>query len=260
MANLTVKAEWVGGIYRIELTDPVVGGEDGISNLQAKQLAARTEFLKGNMEKMQGTVDSYSNDTQEGIVADLQFALDLAGLAGREIARTNRVRFQEIETTIINRGIKSGVAITKSDTATRNISVSDGSVFMRGRLFPVLGQTNTASVAGNTTAVPGTVILYMFLTDAGAIDVAATTLNGQMPEGAIELARATIPAGNTEENDPYLERVSIVDSAPVADQGARPVVRAVRTWIEDRLLAAQGAASTTSGGRASVPGSNVPES
>ncbi|MDR2891585.1 MAG: hypothetical protein LBV80_00640 [Deltaproteobacteria bacterium] len=213
MANLKEIAEWVEGIYRIEETDPVVGGEDGIDNIQAKQLGSRTLFLKKHLDSLKEILDSYSAESQEAFFAGMQFALDQAGLAGRELTRTNRVRFQEIETTIVNRGIKSGVAITKSDSATRNISVSDGAVFMRGRLYPVLGQTNTASVASNTTAEAGTVILYMFLTAAGAIDVAATTLNGTLPEGAIELARATVPAGNTEENDPYLSKVSIVDSA-----------------------------------------------
>lgn len=60
-------------------------------------------------------------------------------------------------------------------------------------------------MASNTTDKAGTVIIYMFQTEAGIIDVAATTLNGPLPDGAIELARATVPAGNTEENDPYLE-------------------------------------------------------
>lgn len=213
MADLQENDQWVDGIYRIELTDPVVGGEDGISNVQAKQLGSRTKFLKKNMEAMQGTVESYSPETQEAIFAGLQLGLDLAGLAGRELIRTGHVRFQELEATIINRGVKAGVSISKSTTATRNISVSDGTVFMHGRLYPVLGQTNTASIASNTSAASGTVILYMFLTQTGVVDVAATVLNGSMPEGAIELARATVPAGNTEENDPYLASVSIVDSA-----------------------------------------------
>ena len=75
-------------------------------------------------------------------------------------------------------------------------------------------QENTASVASNTTDKSGTVIIYMFLTDAGIIDVAATTLNGALPAGAIELARAQIPAGNTEEKRPL--------SGAGDDNGQRP--------------------------------------
>lgn len=46
MANLTESNSWEAGVYQIELTDPVVGGPDGLSNVQAKQLANRTTYLK----------------------------------------------------------------------------------------------------------------------------------------------------------------------------------------------------------------------
>lgn len=45
MANLTESAVYEAGIYQLEVTDPVIGGPSGISNLQAKQLANRTKFL-----------------------------------------------------------------------------------------------------------------------------------------------------------------------------------------------------------------------
>lgn len=213
MANLKETAHWEDGIYRIEQTDPVVGGEDGIDNIQAKQLGNRTLYLKKKLEEMEGTVDGYAPDMQEALFAGLQLGLDLGALAMKEHEQTRLTRFQELRATVKNRGIKSGVTLSKSTTATRNISCSDGVVFMKGREYPVANQTNTASVASNTTEKSGTVIIYMFLTDAGVIDVAATILNGDMPDGAIELARATVPAGNTEENDPYLSKVTITDSA-----------------------------------------------
>lgn len=212
MANLTEIAQWENGIYRIELTDPVVGGEDGIDNVQAKQLGNRTLYLKAKIDAMEGTVESYSPEMQEALFAGLKFGIDLGALALKEHEQTRLTRFQEITATIKNRGIKSGVTLSKSTTATRNISCSDGVVFMNGRQYPVANQTNTASVASNTTEDSGVVIIYMFLTEAGIIDVAATTLNGPLPEGAIELARATVPAGNTEENDPYLENVTLTES------------------------------------------------
>lgn len=213
MANLNEIAQWEEGIYRIEQTDPVVGGEDGIDNIQAKQLGNRTLYLKEKLDGMQDTVESYSPEMQEALFAGLKLGLDLGALAMKEHEQTRLTRFQEIRATIKNRGIKSGVTLSKSSTATRNISCSDGVVFMNGREYPVANQTNTASVASNTTEKSGVVIIYMFLTEAGIIDVAATTLNGPLPEGAIELARATVPAGNTEENDPYLSKVTITDSA-----------------------------------------------
>ena len=46
MASLPETAEWVDGIRQLELDDPVMGGSDGVSNTQAKQLANRTKYLK----------------------------------------------------------------------------------------------------------------------------------------------------------------------------------------------------------------------
>lgn len=52
MATLTEENSWVPGIYQLELIDPVVGGPEGISNLQAKQLANRTLWLKSQVEAL----------------------------------------------------------------------------------------------------------------------------------------------------------------------------------------------------------------
>ena len=51
MANLPETPQWEEGIYQIEVSDPVLGGPDGISNRQAKQLASRTLYLKQQVEK-----------------------------------------------------------------------------------------------------------------------------------------------------------------------------------------------------------------
>jgi hypothetical protein len=50
MADLIELPQWEPGIYQLETDDPVLGGEDGIDNLQAKQLANRTQYLKGQLE------------------------------------------------------------------------------------------------------------------------------------------------------------------------------------------------------------------
>lgn len=51
MANLPETPQWEEGIYQIEVSDPVLGGSDGISNRQGKQLASRTLYLKQQVEK-----------------------------------------------------------------------------------------------------------------------------------------------------------------------------------------------------------------
>ena len=50
MATLPEIPEWIAAIYQLEEDDLVKGGADGIDNLQAKQLAARTKYLKQQVE------------------------------------------------------------------------------------------------------------------------------------------------------------------------------------------------------------------
>lgn len=49
MANLTETATFDAGVYKIETTDQVIGGETGISNKAAKNLANRTNYLKNRI-------------------------------------------------------------------------------------------------------------------------------------------------------------------------------------------------------------------
>ena len=50
MANLTLTRQWVENIYQLETSDPVMGGPDGVDNRQAKELGARTNYLKDQVD------------------------------------------------------------------------------------------------------------------------------------------------------------------------------------------------------------------
>ena len=52
MADLPELNEWPEGIYQLETSDPVLGGPEGIDNLQAKQLASRTKWLRDQIDKV----------------------------------------------------------------------------------------------------------------------------------------------------------------------------------------------------------------
>lgn len=52
MADLPESTEWTEGIYQLETSDPVLGGPEGIDNLQGKQLANRTKWLKDQIAKI----------------------------------------------------------------------------------------------------------------------------------------------------------------------------------------------------------------
>ncbi|MCZ2898078.1 hypothetical protein MTR01_29130, partial [Burkholderia thailandensis] len=59
MANLKEQAQWEDGVYQLETSDPVIGGPDGIDNVQAKQLANRTRYLKQQQEAHAAAVDPH---------------------------------------------------------------------------------------------------------------------------------------------------------------------------------------------------------
>ena len=72
MANVKEEIKWEEGVYQIEVTDPVVGGVDGISNKQAKQLANRTSYLKSEVEalvlnKLDASAKAADSDKLDGL-------------------------------------------------------------------------------------------------------------------------------------------------------------------------------------------------
>lgn len=52
---LAEEVTWEEGIYQYELTDPVQGGPNGMDNVQGKQLANRTKWLKAAIDAIVGT-------------------------------------------------------------------------------------------------------------------------------------------------------------------------------------------------------------
>lgn len=56
MTDLNEALHYEKGIYQLETTDPVVGGPEGVSNLQAKQLANRTAWLKQQVEQLENDI------------------------------------------------------------------------------------------------------------------------------------------------------------------------------------------------------------
>lgn len=91
MANLIELEQWEEGIYQLETDDPVLGGEDGIDNLQAKQLGNRTKWLKAQL-LLRALIDSPeftgtpkvptaapgTNNTQAASTAFTKAAIDAA--------------------------------------------------------------------------------------------------------------------------------------------------------------------------------------
>ncbi|WP_269497178.1 hypothetical protein [Castellaniella sp. S9] len=228
MANLTETAKWESGIYRIETDDPVLGGENGVSNAPIKQLANRTVYLKqytdqvanaldghpdlgARLQQMQEETDSLGPDMQNAVAAALKFALTQVGVNAWGLRALREQAQQEGQIEIENRGVVSGCTVTRSTTAARNLNLSDGACFAKGRAYSVTPGNNAASVPSNTGAGPVVVYAYLYQNATGLWRLAVTAIGQAVPAGAITIYRLTVPANSTDATDPNLENVTITD-------------------------------------------------
>lgn len=71
MANITEVSQWENVIRQIENGEAATGGADGLANVQAKQLANRTTWLKDNYLKRNGA--QFTNDQLIQIIAGTSY-------------------------------------------------------------------------------------------------------------------------------------------------------------------------------------------
>ncbi|WP_296763007.1 hypothetical protein [Sediminimonas sp.] len=212
MANLPENASWPSGIYQIETTDPVVGGPDGIDNVQAKQLANRTAWLKqyadevaqarGDKASLGARLDllqALAPEHQVAIIAATQEALGLAGVLSREIdVIRNRVLAQG-EVVLKNKHVISGMVLSKSGIRALDLSqsgtVGSGSsrAWIDGLTITLADEATHVSVPTNET--DEAVTYYAFLHDGpGGYGVGVAQ---QVPDDGLVLYRLDLPANDT---------------------------------------------------------------
>lgn len=77
MANITEQEIYEQDIYLLAVTDDVLGGEDGPSNIQAKQLANRTNWLKAELRRLGLRLDDFRTVGEvQALVASAYVAAD----------------------------------------------------------------------------------------------------------------------------------------------------------------------------------------
>lgn len=214
MANLTEAQIWESGIYRIETTDPILGGENGTSNVQGKQLANRTAYLKKRADEVDAAKTGYATlkdrldnideqaqalgiDMQDMSGATIKFALDMATQANKGVDSLKRVIQQSGQVTIQNRGVITGCALTKNTSVARNLDISGGKAFAKGQVYRVYTKTGAASVPVNETASTATVKAYLMENgDGHSMVLGVTSIGGNIPDNAIHIYNVTIPANH----------------------------------------------------------------
>ena len=153
MANLQETSTWEAGIYQLETSDPVMGGENGIDNRAPRQLANRTLWLKNELARQIGAVNS-------GKLGKTENAVSAAKLAtARNIAMTGdgswNVNFDGSQNatgamTLANSGVTAGsynsVTVDAKGRVTAGLTQTHGLV----TATTATGTTNVATDNGNT--------------------------------------------------------------------------------------------------------------
>lgn len=213
MANLPETNTYPAGIYQIELTDPVVGGVDGISNAQARQLANRTRWLKGVAdeviaargdgaslgERLAG-YDAFAPEQQTDIITGMQEALGLAGVLARDLASLRQRIFAQGVVTIRNKHVITGFVLTKSDIRALHLSQSGtvGTGVSRARIDGMIVSLSDDDyhVSVPTNETDEARVYYAYLINTGGSNY-AVQIADTVPANGMSLYRIDVPAHNS---------------------------------------------------------------
>jgi len=174
-------------------------------DLEEEVLAARSgeESVNARMTNIEADVEGLDPEFQNNLIAAVLGAIDMAALANREIDRFRLVRIQEGETTIYNRGIVSGCAITRKAADVRILSLSLGSIFMHGRKYSAPGEVDATTVPGNSSGSVATCSVYLYIDGNGAVQCECTPLNTAAPSTGTVIYTVSVPAGSTADDGAF---------------------------------------------------------
>lgn len=92
MGKITEQQQWEEDIYLIEKQDKVLGGELGVINIQAKQLANRTKYLKGQVDTINQDRTGYAPKASPAFTGIPTAPTAAAGTNNTQIATTEFVK------------------------------------------------------------------------------------------------------------------------------------------------------------------------
>jgi len=161
MANLTESPVWEAGVYQLEITDPVLGGPNGVDNLQAKQLANRTQWLRQQIETLQasGFLDQAAADALYASVGHRHSAADVNALLGAfSVNGGTHALAPGVDVVVVSAPVvvgANGIMMASGAAAVYSfgsvIAAGNGDVTMRLRLL----DPNGSEVAGSVSMYQG---------------------------------------------------------------------------------------------------------
>ncbi|GIW22886.1 MAG: hypothetical protein KatS3mg068_2571 [Candidatus Sericytochromatia bacterium] len=236
MANLTETTTWENGIYQIETTDPVLGGPTGIANIQAKQLANRTKWLKqiadevvnargtyNNLDERLDQYDAYTPENQNNIISFSMYALEILNTLAAEIDNIEKRLIIQGATFIKNKYVVSGFTLTKADIRALHLSrtgtITSGNFStarINGEIISLDDDDYHVSVPTNETSSDKIYYAYLKKQNDNSYRV---DLAQSVPNDALLLYTLNIPANDTASN---LNSVTLTDNR---------IIQADNSWI-----------------------------
>lgn len=92
MGKITEQQQWEEDVYLIEKQDKVLGGELGVINIQAKQLANRTKYLKGQVDAINQDRTGYAPKASPALTGVPTAPTAALGTNNTQIATTEFVK------------------------------------------------------------------------------------------------------------------------------------------------------------------------
>lgn len=166
MANLPESATYDAGVYQLETTDPVLGGESGVSNTPLKNLANRTKYLKQHVDALEAAASGNAPVDSPTFTGDPKGPTAAAGDNDTSLATTAFVA--RLHGGLLSKSVAGGVNVTLTTaeagygiisltgTITANIAVIFPSA--AGRWIVVNGTAGSFTVTCKTAAGTGVTV------------------------------------------------------------------------------------------------------
>ena len=229
MANLLETSTFAAGITRIETTEPVIGGEDGVANRAPKLLASRTRWLKDQIDALAATLGSLyalrtgdyttlrarattKDDVGLGLVANYAPTNDASGGSTTKVATAAAVQAALASVVVAPTNLGVGgtgdnrtVTSSTGAAATLPLATSAAAGLMRAAdkaKLDAVAPGAEANVGTNITTSVSTTQLTIFSSTGGDATVNGATQTTAGILRASDKAKLDGIAFNAEVNDP----------------------------------------------------------
>lgn len=137
MGKITEQPQWEDDVYLIEKQDKVLGGELGVINIQAKQLANRTKYLKGQVDTINQERTGYAQKTSP----------EFTGVPTAPTANSGTNSTQIATTAFVKNAIAAlvGSAPTALDTLEELARALAGDANLKSTLLAAIGEKASAA-------------------------------------------------------------------------------------------------------------------